>query len=148
MPRNHILDDVGKLNVTGSRRQSCTPMESDREMRCKTSEASAQAQEKQGPRCRAGTMKKGRETKRSLKAQATLCRLYDIGVDDKEQPSGRMSFLVDQRQERNERLPPVTAMTGIEKRRKEREEKEEKRRQRELQEKATRFETVGESISK
>ena len=134
---------VGRQTVTGKRRPAAEAEETDREKRASTEEATALAAELDGPTSQKGRKQAGSKTKKSSEAERLMPLLFDIALPDEEQPKSSLPFLIDQRNERKCRLPPITRVRPVEKRRMEREAKEEERKNREKEESAARFNTVG-----
>jgi (p)ppGpp synthase/HD superfamily hydrolase len=82
------------------------------------------------------------ETKKSKRARELLDKLFEIGLPDVMQPKERLSFLVDQRSERKEKLAPLIGKTGIERRRENRIAEQNERAKREKERAAERFQAV------
>ena len=139
---------VARETVTGRRRPVFEVDETDRGKRASTAEATALAQENDGPPSQVGKKKGGFQSKKRQDAEQLLPLLFDIALPDEDQPKSSLAFLHDQRTERKCRLPPVTRLLGVEKRRIEREAKQDERRKREENEKASRFSIVGQSLKK
>ena len=138
-----MAHSVTKETVTGKRKAVAEVEESDRGKRVSTEEATALAQKGPGPQSQVGKKKAGCQSSKRQEAERLLPLLFDIALSDDQQPKSSLPFLLDQRTDRQCRLPPVTRLLGVEVRRMEREAKEEERKTREEKEKLERFKTVG-----
>ena len=120
-----MAHDVSRETVSGKRQTTLEAEPTDRIKRESTEEATALASQKPGRKGQAGTKKKGRKTKKSLKAEAALPQLFDIALPDDEQLARCLEFLHNQRSKRKCRLPPLIGELGVERRRRIKEAEEE-----------------------
>ena len=135
---------VKKQNVTGKHHPEVEVQATDRGVRDSTADATKLANQKEAPKSQVGVKQPGTKTKNSLIAESLLPKLYDISIkNDQEQPKAKLEFLLDQRTERKQRLPPIIGSLGVERRRKLREENQEKLRKKEKEDEEQRNRTVG-----